>query len=110
MLTGLNVFSLTCKCVFYRTELNTKGGPIELNFEGLEMNQTKRQRAERVDEKNGVICLVIMFTSRVLAFKMSKMANYFCFILIAAKYQSQLGQYLKVHVEDLIEFLQKMEC
>ena len=42
MLTGLNVFSLTCKRVFYRTELNTKGGPIELNFEGLEMNQTKR--------------------------------------------------------------------
>ena len=26
MLTDLKVFSLTCKCVFYRPELNVKGG------------------------------------------------------------------------------------
>ena len=27
MLTDLKVSSLTCKCVFYRPELNAKGGP-----------------------------------------------------------------------------------
>ena len=27
MLTDLKVSSFTCKCVFYRTELNEKGGP-----------------------------------------------------------------------------------
>ena len=43
MLTGLKVSSLTCKCVFYRTELNTKGDPIELNFKGFEV---KHQRIE----------------------------------------------------------------
>ena len=36
-------------------------------------------RAQRVDEKNGVIYLVIMFTSRVIVIKMSKMAEIFLF-------------------------------
>ena len=42
MLTDLEVSSLTRKCVFYRTELNARGDPIELNFEGREVKQTKR--------------------------------------------------------------------
>ena len=32
MLTGLKVSSLTCKCVFYRPEHNTKEGPHEIEF------------------------------------------------------------------------------
>ena len=32
-------------------------------------------RAQSGDEKNGVICLVIMFTSKVIVIKMSKMAD-----------------------------------
>ena len=32
----LKVSSLACKCVFFRPELNAKGDPMELNFEGLE--------------------------------------------------------------------------
>ena len=35
-------------------------------------------RAQRVNEKNEVICL-IMFTSRVIVIKMSKMAHFFVF-------------------------------
>ena len=32
--------SLTCKCVFYRPEHDTKEGPHEtMNFEGLEMQK-----------------------------------------------------------------------
>ena len=73
MLTGLKVFLLTCKCVFYRAELNAHGGDsIELNFEGLKVKHTKRLD----DEKNEVICLVIMFTSGVMAFKMSEITNF----------------------------------
>ena len=45
-----------------------RGNPIELNFKGLEVKQRVYQR---VEEKNGVICLVIMFTSRVITLKMS---------------------------------------
>ena len=32
MLTGLEVSSLECKCVFYRPELNTNGGPHGTEF------------------------------------------------------------------------------
>ena len=40
MLTALKM-SLTSKCVFYKPELNAKGvGPMELNFQGLEMKHT----------------------------------------------------------------------
>ena len=40
MLTVLKVSFLTCKCAFYRPELNAKGDLMELNFEGLEMKHT----------------------------------------------------------------------
>ena len=33
-------------------------------------------RAQRVDEKNGVICLVITFTFRFMVIRMSKMAHF----------------------------------
>ena len=40
MLTGLKVSSLACKCVFYRSEHNAKGGhPMGLNFKDLEMQK-----------------------------------------------------------------------
>ena len=44
-------------------------------------------RAEKVNVKNGVICLIIMFTP-----KMSKMAHFLYFLLIATKNQLQFGQ------------------
>ena len=51
---------------------------MELNFKGLEMQKMKyTNRAENVDEKNGVICWVIMFTPRVIVIKMSKIAHFF---------------------------------
>ena len=31
--------SLACKCVFYRPEPNTKGDPMDLNFESVEMQK-----------------------------------------------------------------------
>ena len=39
MLSDLKVSSLTCKCVFYRPEHNSKGGTIDLNFESLEIQK-----------------------------------------------------------------------
>ena len=65
-------------------------------------------RAQRLDEENGVICLLIMLTPTDMVFKMSEITNFLYFLLITAKHLSQLGQYIKVHMEDLIEFLQKM--
>ena len=39
MLTGLKESFLTCKRVFYRPECNAKGGLMELNFKGLEIEK-----------------------------------------------------------------------
>ena len=61
---------------------------MELNFEGLlnlEMQKlnVKTDRGQLVAEKNGVICLVVMFTVRVMAMKMSKMFQLLYFLLMA---------------------------
>ena len=61
-----------------------------------------RDRAQRVDEKNGIIYLAIMFTPRVMVVKMSKMAHFSYFLLMPAKSQSQFGQNIYMHLKDLI--------
>ena len=54
------------------------GDPMELNFEGLEMQKWNipTNGALRVDEKNGVSCLIIISTPRVNVFDISKMAHF----------------------------------
>ena len=47
MLTGLKMSSLECRCVFYRPENNAKRGPMELNFEGLEIQ--KKEIYQRIE-------------------------------------------------------------
>ena len=44
MLTALKMSSLTCKCVFYRPELNAKGGPRGIEF-CKPWNETPMDRA-----------------------------------------------------------------
>ena len=66
MLTGLKGSSLACKCVFCKPEHNSN--PMKVSFEGLEIQKWNiaMDRAQIVHEKNGVICLVIMFTPNVM--------------------------------------------
>ena len=54
-----------------------KGEPMELKFEGIEIWKWNilMDRAQRVDEKNGVICLFIIFTPEVMVMTMSNMAH-----------------------------------
>ena len=61
--------------------------PIELDFEGLEMQKYNKSsdRAQRVDEKNGGICLVSMFSPGDMVIKMSIMAHLLYFLPMAAK-------------------------
>ena len=67
------------KCVFYRTELHAWGIPLNWILKVLMWNKPKDT------EKNEVICLVIMFTSKVMPFKMSEIANFIYFLLVTAK-------------------------
>ena len=96
MLTGFRMLSLACKCIFYKPEHTLRGNPLELNFEGLEIKKENipTDRALRDDEKNGFICLVIMFTPRIKVIKMSKLAHFLEFLLIKAKIQSIWAKYL----------------
>ena len=52
-----------------------------MNFESLEIQKLNvlTDKDQRVNEKNVAICLVIMFTSRVMVFKMSKIGPVFVF-------------------------------
>ena len=50
------------------------------------------KRLERVDEKNGVICLVIMFTSGDMVIKTSKMTQLLYFVLMTARNTSQFRE------------------
>ena len=79
---------LLSKLVFYRTDNRTNGGHLKLNFEGLGIQRWNKptDRAQKVDEKNVFVCLVIMFTSRVIAIKMSNNGSFLYFLLIAAKH------------------------
>ena len=82
MLTGLLLPSLACKWVFYGPENNAKSNPMEMNFEGFEMQKRNipMDINQRADENNGVISLVIMFTPTIMVFKISK---WFIFLSLA---------------------------
>ena len=62
--------SLACKTVdFTDQNIEQRGDLMELNFEGLKMQKwnVPTDRIQIVDEKNEVICLVIMFTKEDLS-------------------------------------------
>ena len=61
--------------------------PMELYFEGLEMRKwiIPIDRAQRVDVKNGFICLVIVLTPKVMVIKTSQIALFLHLLLMKAK-------------------------
>ena len=109
------IFS-ACNCVVYRPELNTKdggcvweeGGGGGREIEDLEMQKWNipTNKAQRVNEKNGVIYLAITFTPRVVVIEMLRMAHFLYFLLIAAKTQSQFwSKYLRASERSCLTIL-----
>ena len=94
MLISLKLLSLTYECVYYRREYNAIGDLMELRCEGLEIQECNvpTDKTQKADEKNGVICPVIIFTLGVMVIKMSKMAHFLYFLLMTVKYLSQVRQ------------------
>ena len=74
MLKDLKVSSLACKRVFYRSEHNAKGGPY-----GTELSRSWKAEMNKTRKKNGVICLVIMFTLRFMFIKKSQVGHFYYF-------------------------------
>ena len=82
-------------CAFYKPDFTWKWGThgTESKFFEIQNWNASANRAQRVHEKNGVICLV-MFTSRIMVIKTSKMALVLQmhFLPDTAKNQPQFGQ------------------
>ena len=83
---------------------------MKLNFQGLETQKWNLwiDRTQRVDEKNGVICLVTMFTPRFVVIKMSKMALCFCIFCWWQQKSVTVWEIFLGHLKDLIWLFQKM--
>ena len=67
-------------------------------------------RAEKADEKNGVICLVAKFPSWVMVLKLSKKNAFlqFCADLSKKQFTSLLKQFTYKHMKVFITLFQKM--
>ena len=95
VLTGLKVSSLACKR--FKCFTDQKIMQVELNFEGLEIKKWNiaADRTQRVGENNGVICLVIMLTPRVMVIKMSKRLIFCIFCWRQQNINLSLGKLFK---------------
>ena len=90
---------------FTEQKVIQRGPSKQLNFEGLEMQKfkTPTNSAQRVDETNGIICLVIMFAPRIMVIKMSKTGHFLYFLLMPTKTLLKFWRkYLRVYLRDLI--------
>ena len=60
---------------------------FKMNFKYFKIQKWMLQagRAEKVEEKNGVICVVLMFPSWVMILKLAKKVFFFNFVLTSAK-------------------------
>ena len=64
-----------------KTIMDQRGDHMKMNFDYFEIRKWMLQtvRAEKVDEKNGVICLDSMFLSWVMVLKLSKKVHFLQF-------------------------------
>ena len=56
------------------TKMDQRGDPMKMNLDNFQIQKWISQtvRAQKVDEKNGVICLVLFFPSWVMVLKLPK--------------------------------------
>ena len=77
----LNGYLLVKNWGILQTRRDLKGDHMKINFEYFQIQKWILQtvRSEKVDEKNGVICLVSMFLSGVKVLKLSKKVHFLQF-------------------------------
>ena len=90
--------------------LQTRMDQIKMNFEYFQIQRwmLQRDRAEKVDEKNGIICLVSMFPCWTMVLKLSKKCSFWNSALTAARNLSLLKQFTYMQLKGLITHFQKM--
>ena len=83
---------------------------MKTNFEYFQIQKWILQslRSEKIDQKNGVICLVSMFPSRFMVLKLSKKMHFWNFLLTSVRNLSLLKQFTYMHLKGLVMHFQKM--
>ena len=61
-----------------QTRMDQRGDPVRMNFDNFQIQKWMSQtvRAQKVDEKNGAICLVSFFPSWVMVLKLPKIEHF----------------------------------
>ena len=83
---------------------------LKMNFKYFQIQKWSLQAgtAEKVDEKNGVVCVVFIFPSWVMIFKLSRKVRFFKFVLNSAKKPKMLKQFTYKHLEGLVTHFLKL--
>ena len=83
---------------------------MKMNFEYFQIQKWMLQtvRSGKLDERNGVICLVSIFPSWVMGLKLSKKVSFCNFVLTSARNLSLLKQFTYMHLKGLVTHFQKM--
>ena len=84
---------------------------MKMNFEYFQIQKWILQtvRSEKVDEKNGVICLVSMFPSWVMVLKLSKKVHFLQFCAdLSEKSKFIKAIFTYIHLKGLVTHFQKM--
>ena len=70
----------------FQTRMDQRGDSMKMNFDYFQIQSWMLQKvwAEKVDEKNGVICPVSMFSLWVMVLKLSKKVHFCNFVLTLA--------------------------
>ena len=91
MLAGVKVYLWLLNVYFTDQNLMQKVWLVNV-YHDLQMQKwyIPMDRAQRVDERNGVICLVVSYYWSNI--KMLKMAHFLYFLLMTAENQSQFGK------------------
>ena len=89
------------------------GCHIKMNFHYFQIQKWMLQTVgvEKVNEKNGVICLVSMLPSWVMVCKLSKkvhMCIFYNFVLTSARNLSLLKQFRYMHLKVIVTLFQKI--
>ena len=101
------------KFMYFAEQNGPKGGPHENEFwkvSNTKMNiKNKKIRAQKVDEKNGVICLISFFHSWVMVLKLPKIVHFLQICPDLSK-KSKFIKTIYIHQKDLIMLFQRTVC
>ena len=90
--------------------MDQRGDHMKMNFEYFQIQKSVLQtvRLGKVDEINGVICLVSIFPSCVMVLKLSKKVHFCNFVLTSARNLILSKQFTYMHLKGLVTHFQKM--